>query len=229
MNARSPWRERVAAQLLRWAPKATFSSGVGWLARRRLPRSLRPAVYTSFARAVGADLDVLDRPLDAFERFDDFFTRPLAPGLRPIDPLAEVVSPVDGVVSEHGLADGGRLIQAKGLDYTLAGLLADADEARYFEGGAYATIYLAPRDYHRIHAPVGGHVVGYRHIPGAFFPVNALSVRHVAGLFALNERLVTYFDSDVGRVALVKVAATGVGNITVRYDGRVSTHRGGVN
>ena len=106
---------------------------------------------------------------------------------------------------------GGRLIQCKGLDYTVAGLLADAVEARSFEGGAYATIYLSPRDYHRIHSPAEGKVTGYRHIPGAFFPVNPLSVRNVAGLFSINERLVTYLDSDVGRVAVVAVAATGVG------------------
>jgi phosphatidylserine decarboxylase len=113
------------------------------------------------------------------------------------------------------------------LDYTVRGLLADPVEARSFEGGAYACIYLAPRDYHRIHAPVKGRILGYRHIPGAFFPVNPLSVRNVAGLFSINERLVTYLDSDVGRVAVVKVAATGVGHITLSYDREVHTHRKG--
>ncbi len=221
-------RERVAVDLLRWTPKGTFSRGVGWLARRRVPRPLRRAIYGGFARSVGADLSAIDRPLDQFERFDDFFTRPLSPGARPVDDApGAVVSPVDGVVSQVGLADGGRLIQCKGLDYTVRGLLADAEEARRFEGGAYATLYLAPRDYHRIHAPVGGEVVGYRHIPGAFFPVNPISVRNVAGLFSINERLVTYLDGEVGRVAVVKVAATGVGHITVAYDATVSTHRRG--
>jgi phosphatidylserine decarboxylase len=119
------------------------------------------------------------------------------------------------------------MIQCKGLDYTVRGLLADPVEARSFEGGAYACIYLAPRDYHRIHSPVKGRILGYRHIPGAFFPVNPLSVRNVAGLFSINERLVTYLDSDVGRVAAVAVAATGVGWITVAYDREVRTHRSG--
>ena len=173
-------------------------------------------------------LSVLERPLDAFERFDDFFTRPLRDGARPIaEGAGVVVSPCDGVVSQAGLSEGGRLIQCKGRDYTVAGLLADAAEARAFEGGAYATIYLSPRDYHRIHSPVDGSVTGYRHIPGAFFPVNPTSVRNVAGLFSINERLVTYLDSDVGRVAVVAVAATGVGWITVAYDRDVRTHRGG--
>lgn len=218
-------RERVAVDLLRWTPKGTLSRGIGWAARRRVPRRLRRVVYGGFARYVGADLSALERPLDAFEHFDDFFTRPLRPGARPIAAgPGLVVSPVDGVVSEAGVAEGGRLIQCKGRDYTVAGLLADAVEARAFEGGAYATIYLAPRDYHRIHSPVQGRVTGYRHIPGAFFPVNPVSVRHVAGLFSINERLVTYLDSEVGRVAVVAVAATGVGHITVSYDREVRTH-----
>jgi phosphatidylserine decarboxylase len=221
-------RERVAVDILRWTPKGTFSRGVGWLSRRRIPRGLRKPIYGGFARTVGADLSQLDGPLEQFERFDDFFTRKLAPGLRPVDEgEGAVVSPVDGAVSETGVADGGRLIQCKGLDYTVRGLLADVLEGRAFEGGAYATLYLAPRDYHRIHAPVDGKVTGYRHIPGAFFPVNPLSVRNVAGLFSINERLVTYMDSDVGRVAVVKVAATGVGNITLSYDRGVRTHRSG--
>jgi phosphatidylserine decarboxylase len=221
-------RERVAVDVLRWTPKGTLSRGIGWAASRRVPRPLRGALYGGFARAVGADLSALDRPMAEFERFDDFFTRPLRQGARPIaDGDGVVVSPVDGVVSEAGMADGGRLIQCKGRDYTVAGLLADTVEARAFEGGAYATIYLSPRDYHRIHSPVDGKVTGYRHIPGAFFPVNPLSVRNVAGLFSINERLVTYLDSDVGRVAVVAVAATGVGHITASYDREVRTHRGG--
>jgi phosphatidylserine decarboxylase len=218
-------RERVASDLLRIAPKGTFSNGIGWISRRRVPRVLRRAIYGGFARYAGADLSALDRPIDAFERFDDFFTRPLRPGLRPIEGGdGVVVSPVDGLVSELGVADRDRLIQAKGLDYTIGGLLGDPMEGRAFEGGAYITLYLAPRDYHRVHSPVRGQVTGYRHIPGAFFPVNPLSVRNVERLFAINERLVTYLDSEVGRVATVMVAATGVGNITVSYDMRVRTH-----
>jgi phosphatidylserine decarboxylase len=224
----SALRERCAVDLLRWTPKGAYSRGIGWIARRRVPKFLRRFVYGGFARRVGADLGQLDRPLDAFERFDDFFTRPLKPGARPIAEGDDVVvSPVDGVVSELGVADGGRLIQCKGLDYTVRGLLAEAVEARAFEGGAYATVYLAPRDYHRVHAPAQGRVTAYRHIPGAFFPVNALAVRHVAGLFSLNERLVTYLETPLGRVAVVMVAATGVGHITVAYDREVRTHRQG--
>ena len=220
-------RERVAVDVLRWTPKGTLSRGIGWLSRRKVPRPLRRPIYTGFARYAGADLSQLDRPIDHFERFDDFFTRPLPPGARQIAGDDQVLSPVDGTISERGIAEGGRMIQCKGLDYTVQGLLADAADARAFEGGSYVCLYLAPRDYHRIHAPVKGRISGYRHIPGAFFPVNPLSVRNVAGLFSINERLVTYLDSDVGRVAVVKVAATGVGHITLSYDADVWSHKKG--
>src|SRR5688500_11033065 len=126
-------RERVAVDILRWTPKGTFSRGVGWLARQRVPHALRRPIYGGFARTVGADLSQVDGPLEHCERFDDFFTRPLAPGLRPVDSSeGGVVSPVDGVVPEAGIAEGGRLIQCKGLDYTVRGLLADPLEARSF-------------------------------------------------------------------------------------------------
>jgi phosphatidylserine decarboxylase len=221
-------RERLAALALRWSPKGAFSHGVGWLSRRPVPRPLRRPLYAGFARLAGADLSVLDRPLEDFRRFDDFFTRPLVAGARPVTRGDDViVSPVDGRVSQVGVAVGGRLIQVKGLDYTVRGLLADPVEARQFSAGAYVTIYLAPRDYHRIHAPVSGDIVGYHHIPGAFYPVNPLSVRNVPGLFSINERLVTYLETPLGRVAVVKVAAVGVGHISLSYEEGVHTHRRG--
>src|SRR5437763_14169165 len=101
-------RERVAVDVLRWTPKGTLSRGIGWLARRRVPRPLRKPLYSGFARYAGADLSLLDRPLDAFERFDDFFTRPLAPGARPVAEGDDVVdSPVDGVISQGRVSRGG--------------------------------------------------------------------------------------------------------------------------
>src|SRR5256885_3211315 len=113
----SRMRERVAVDLLRWTPKGTLSRGIGWAARRKVPRPLRRALYGGFARYVGADLSVAKQPLDSFERFDDFFTRQLRDGVRPIaEGDGVVVSPVDGVVSEARVAQGGRLIQCKGRD-----------------------------------------------------------------------------------------------------------------
>jgi phosphatidylserine decarboxylase len=97
--------------------------------------------------------------------------------------------------------------------------------ARKYSGGAYVTLYLAPTDYHRIHAPVAGTIRSWRHVPGAVFPVNPRSVRHVAGLFARNERLITYLDTPLGKIAVVKVAATGVSDITAAYDPRLRTRK----
>jgi phosphatidylserine decarboxylase len=220
--------EKVAVQLLRWSPKGAFSRAVGWLSERRVPAPLRATVYGRFARAVGADLTDVEHPLYDFERFDDFFTRPLRAGARPIsEGSQDLVSPVDALVSQVGSSSDGRLIQAKGLDYTVRGLLADAPESDRFEGGAYTTLYLAPKDYHRIHSPVAGRVRGYRHVPGASYPVNALSVRNIPGLFSINERLITFIESDAGWVAVVKVAATGVGHISAAYDPTVRTRRWG--
>jgi phosphatidylserine decarboxylase len=212
-------RERILVTLLRWAPKRAFSRVVGACARRALPRSVRRPLYTAFARRVGADLSEVERPLDEYRSFDEFFTRRLSPGSRRIseDPEA-IVAPCDGTLAECGEVTGGRLIQAKGFDYRLEGLIPDASASARFAGGTYVTIYLAPRDYHRVHFPCDGAVTGFQHIPGACFPVNRLAVRNLPGLFARNERLVTFQDSAAGEIAVVMVAATGVGHMTVSYD-----------
>ncbi len=220
-------RERALIDFIRWAPKGSFSRVVGFWARRPIPRSLRKPLFSAFAQRVGASLDEIERPLEDYPTLDAFFTRRLRAGARPLpaDPDV-VVSPCDGTIAQHGVAVVGKLIQAKGHDYRVAALLADRTVAGRFEGGTYLTIYLAPRDYHRVHFPVGGQVTGFQHIPGAFFPVNAAAVKHVAGLFTKNERLVTYLSSPVGDVAVVMVGAAGVGHITVSYDA-VETHAAG--
>ena len=126
-----------------------------------------------------------------------------------------------------GEATAGLCIHAKGQEYSVGGLLQDEAAARQFIGGTFLTIYLAPHNYHRVHAPLAGDVHGYRHIPGARYPVNAMSVRTVPQLFMRNERLVTYLRSEAGEIAFVMVAANGVGNITVSYEPALSTLAGG--
>jgi phosphatidylserine decarboxylase len=217
----------MLVRLLRWAPRRAFSSVVGTAARRLVPRKLRAPLYSAFARRVGANLDEVELPLDSYPTFDAFFTRRLRDGARQVAPEPDViVSPCDGTIAESGLATAGRMIQAKGIDYRLAALLPDADAQKRFDGGAYLTIYLAPRDYHRVHIPADGEVNGFQHIPGAAFPVNALAVRNITGLFAMNERLATFLTTPFGEVAVIMVAATGVGHMTVAYDG-VETHARG--
>ena len=219
-------RERLLVSLVRWAPKRLFSTLVGRIARRSIPRALRRPLYTAFARRVGANLDEVELPLEDYPTLDAFFTRRLAPASRPIDGRpGVVVSPCDGTVAEAGTVSGARLVQAKGIDYKLEALIPDAKAAARLDGGTFVTIYLAPRDYHRVHSPVEGRITGYQHVPGAVFPVNDFSTRNIPGLYALNERLITFIDSPVGEVAVVMVAATGVGHMTVTYDA-VATRMG---
>jgi len=216
----------VAATSLRVLPRKQLSRMLGRLARVEAPEPVLNTAMRAYCRAYDVDLSECEIPAAGFDSFDAFFTRRLRAGARPIDPDPKVaVSPVDGTVVEAGLAAGGRLLQAKGLDYTLRALLIDEDMTACFAGGSYVTVYLAPRDYHRIHAPADGQVTGYRHVPGAFFPVGPAAVRRVAGLFARNERLITYLATPLGRMAIVKVAATGVGHVTVAYDSQVQTRR----
>jgi len=209
-------RDRAFIAAMRFVPKNVLSRLAGWFTRLRLGR-LGQALMRMFARRYGVDLSECE-PLPTYGTFAEFFTRPLRPGLRPIAPGADVVvSPVDGVVSEAGVASRGRLVQAKGIDYSAAELVCDAALGRRFEGGAYATVYLSPRDYHRIHFPLPGRVVGWRYAPGRLWPVNAASVACVPGLFAANERLVTLLDSSLGIVAIVAVGATIVGRVRATY------------
>ena len=210
--------DRLFISALRLLPKNALSRAIGALTRWQAPPAVRLAAMRAFARRYGIDLAECPE-LEGYRTFGEFFARPLRPGLRPVAPgEGVVVSPVDGVVSEVGTAAGGRLIQAKGLDYTAAALLADEDLARRLQGGAYATLYLSPKDYHRIHFPLGGSVLGWRYVPGELWPVNPASVRTVPGLFAVNERLVTVMETPLGRCAVVAVGATVVGRVHAYYD-----------
>jgi phosphatidylserine decarboxylase len=137
--------------------------------------------------------------------------------------------PVDGMAGQVGVVRGGRLVQAKGRHYSLGELLeeVEGDAWRRYEGGAFATLYLSPKDYHRIHAPVGGVVRDAVHVPGALLPVNAAAVAHVADLFARNERLMCHVDGAAGRVAVVAVGAYNVGRISAAFDPGWTTNRRG--
>lgn len=210
--------DHVFISALALLPKNGISRLAGALTRWQAPASVRLAAMRAFARRYGIDLSECP-DLDVYRTFGEFFARPLRPGLRPVAPGDAVpVSPVDAVVSETGLAMGGRLVQAKGIDYAVAALVGDAALARRLEGGAFATLYLSPKDYHRIHFPLSGRVTGYRYVPGKLWPVNPASVRTVPGLFSVNERLVTVTETPVGTCAVVAVGATVVGRVRAFYD-----------
>lgn len=204
-------------------PFAVWGRLIGLGARARVPGPLRKPAYRAFARATGADLAEAELDLQHYDSLGDLFARKLRPGARPIDSdPAAVIAPCDGVIAATGEATGGRLIQAKGLYYRLEDLVVDQGWSQRLIGGAYATIYLSPRDYHRVHAPLDARVVAYDYVPGALWPVNPRVSARRRELLARNERVVIWLDApSIGIVALVMVGAVGVGNIRLAHAERV--------
>jgi phosphatidylserine decarboxylase len=196
-----------------------YSALVGLTARRRLPVPLRTAAYRAFARAVGADLGEAELDLRAYSSLGDLFARRLRPGSRPIcEDLDAIISPCDGVLAARGTAVDGALVQAKGKHYQLEDLVVDPELAAELRGGDYATIYLSPRDYHRVHAPIDAQLVRYDYIPGALWPVNPRIANRRDRLLVRNERVVITLDAGhFGKVAVVMVGAGGVGNIKLEH------------
>jgi phosphatidylserine decarboxylase len=208
-------RGSIAAERPRARVGAAYSALVGWGAGKPLPSRLRGLAYRAFARAVGANLDEVELALGGYPSLGDFFARRLRRGAREVDSApGAIISPCDGVLAARGTAVSGALVQAKGRTYQLAELVVDAELAARLTGGPYATIYLSPRDYHRVHAPVDARIEGYDYLPGALWPVNPRVAARRDGLLVRNERVVIRMNAGtLGRVALVMVGAAGVGNI----------------
>lgn len=211
------------AWLFPWFPKRLLSRATGLVMRIPLPRPLAALVVPAFASAFGISLAEAEFEPSHYRSLDQFFTRRLKPGLRPVQ--GQHVHPVDGVLTQQGEIERGQLVQAKGWDYPLAEFLGDASLAQAFEGGAFATYYLCPADYHRVHAPLSGQLVTGRHIPGLLWPVNDWSVHNIRRLFCLNERVALNFQSPQGLWSLVFVGATNVGHITINADPSIITNR----
>ena len=211
-------------------PRLWLTALIYRLARIRNPR-IKDWLIRRFIGLYDVDVGEVKREVPSgFATFNEFFIRELEDDARPIDPdPAAVVSPADGTVSSAGPIHGSRIFQAKGHDYTLEDLLAtDLQEARRFVDGAYATIYLAPYDYHRVHAPLAGRITAARYLPGDLFSVNDATTAHVPGLFRRNERLALHFESDSGPWVLVLVGALNVGSISTPWSGEVRPRRKGV-
>ena len=208
----------ATAQILRVLPRTRITRAMGRLADYAWPDRVGKAVVNLYCRAYSVDLDECQQA-SGFESFDAFFTRALRDGVRPMpeDPRV-VVSPSDGRVDSMGPIDG-RAFHVKGRPYRVEELLGDEEEARRYEGGAGCVVYLSPRDYHRVHAPVPGEIRTVRSMPGDYYPVNAIGVRHVHNLFVRNRRVAIAIDTPpetgLGRVTVVMVAAMVVGRITV--------------
>jgi phosphatidylserine decarboxylase len=207
-------KQKAAKLLISLLPQKRISALAGYAGRSSLSRWY----IKHYARQFNINLDEVEKPVHEYENLTEFFTRKLKEGARPVD-MAEdtAVSPVDGVVSQLGKIQRGSLIQAKGINYTVADLLGDAKAAERYHNGRFATIYLSPKDYHRIHMPLEGTVTESVYIPGRLFPVNDIGVGHVSGLFTKNERVITHAQTVAGNMALVKVGAFIVGSVKVSY------------
>ena len=179
---------------------------------------LAQPLIRNFSRLYGVNVEESARPLDEFESFDQFFTRALKPGSRdfPSDP-STMASPCDGTLSQLGNIEQGQIVQAKGHDFSTAELIGDADMAEAFKGGRFATIYLAPYDYHRVHMPFTGMLSHEIRIPGKLFSVSDSASRIIPGLYARNERMVALFDTEFGPLAVVMVAAMLVAGIETAW------------
>jgi phosphatidylserine decarboxylase len=226
-------------QALGLLPRNAISRLVGRLVSLRLPAQLQRAQIRSFARTFGIDLDEIRDPIESFACLQDFFVRELREGARPIDGAADAfVSPCDGAWGAAGRIEDGRLIQLKGRPYSLGALLGDDREAKHYEGGFFATIYLSPRDYHRFHAPCAARVARLRYLPGSLWPVNRAGVEGVDALFSQNERKCAVMaplmraggESAIGvrslpgeearteGLCIAAVGATMVGKVRVKFD-----------
>jgi phosphatidylserine decarboxylase len=213
-------RDRALLAAVRLMPRHMVTRAVGGLAGLRQPKALARLAVRRFARRYALDLDEAQKPLDEYHTVRELFTRRLKEGARPLAPGAEVpVAPADGRIYACGEQEAGQLIQAKGVQYPLAALLADEELAHGLEGGSYVTIYLSPHDYHRVHSPLSGHVSSVSYVPGDLFPVNPASAALVKGLFTRNERLVFALDTSLGPCAVVMVGATVVGRLRATFEG----------
>lgn len=211
-------------------PKYWLTATVYRIARIRVP-AVKNGLIRGFLKLYSVRLDeVSGRVPEDFSTFNDFFIRELKAGSRPIDPNPEaIVAPADGTVSQAGTLRDNRILQAKGIDYTVEDLLAaDIDKAREFDGGVFATIYLAPYNYHRVHAPADGELVAAHYVPGDLFSVNNSTATHVPGLFSRNERLNLHFTTLVGPMVVVLVGALNVGSISTPWSGEIRPRRSGV-
>ncbi len=218
-----PWRARLAAAVIASSPDwgaSAASKAIGAAARTRLPRRLSQAFVSAYVRYFDVDLqDVDEGSLGAgYDSFNAFFTRRLREGARPVaDEANAVVAPSDGLLRSVDLVERGTTIAAKGHAYTIGDLLADEEQAERFVGGHATTIYLHPRDYHRVHCPCDAQAHRVTTVPGRLLPVTDAAMAREPQLFARNERLIHHLETPFGAMAVVMVAAFGVGHMSCAY------------
>ncbi|RZI40921.1 phosphatidylserine decarboxylase [Herbaspirillum sp. HC18] len=208
-------------------PKQALTLLAGRIARAQ--GGFTPHLIRWFAKRYGVNMaEALNPDLASYPSFNEFFTRPLREGARPLAD-ADFICPVDGAISQFGTIEHDQIFQAKGHRYSTTALVGgDSALAAQFDHGSFATLYLSPRDYHRIHMPCDGRLTRMIYVPGALFSVNPATARGVPGLFARNERVVCVFESAHGPFVLVLVGATIVGSMATVWHGVVNPPRGGL-
>ncbi len=191
----------------------------GHLARVPLPFPLNATLFRLYGRFFHVNFEEAARAPSEYHTLQEFFTRELKPGVRPLDPDSQsILCPVDGRVMQVGTIEAGTLLQAKGWRFAVSDLLGDAEWAAPFADGTACTLYLSPGDYHRIHMPLTGSVEALHYLPGHLYPVNRFSLNRIRNLFITNERVVLFLTTRAGRVAMVLVGATNVGRIRLAVD-----------
>ena len=205
-------------------PHHLLSRAAGWLANCRWNWVKNPFI-SWFVKRYDVDMSqALEENPTAYPSFNEFFTRALKPDARPLDDSpGAILCPADGTISQLGKIEHGRIFQAKGHSFSVQELLGgDAQQAQVFQGGEFATVYLSPRDYHRVHMPLGGRLKDMIYVPGKLFSVNQLTAENVPELFARNERVVCLFDTEAGPMALVLVGAMIVASVETVWAGLVA-------
>ena len=203
-------------------PQHQLSRVVGKVAASENP-VVKTAVIQAFKHKYGIDLSIAEQGNALkYKSFNDFFTRALKDGVRLVDDKVDsIVSPADGAISQIGKITGGEVFQAKGQSFSVEKLIGDPQLAQPFKDGEFATVYLSPRDYHRVHMPFAGTLTETLYVPGELFSVNQVTAENVPGLFARNERMVCLFDTELGRMAVVLVGAMIVAGIETVATGKV--------
>ena len=219
--------ERLAVLAQYLLPKQALTILAGKFATARAG-NLTTAVIRWFVGRYGVDMsEAADPDIASYASFNEFFTRPLKSGARPLSG-ADFICPVDGAISQFGAIRRDQIFQAKGHHYSTTALVGgDAALAAQFENGSFATLYLSPKDYHRIHMPCAGRLLRMIHVPGDLFSVNPVTARGVPGLFARNERVVCVFEGEQGQFVLALVGATIVGSMATVWHGVVNPPRPG--
>ncbi|MFV5312241.1 archaetidylserine decarboxylase [Acinetobacter schindleri] len=222
MSITSRLKQQLFIQAQKVVPQHRLSRVVGKIAASENP-VVKTAVISAFKAKYGIDMSIAEQTNALkFKSFNDFFTRGLRTGVRAVDAdQGSIVSPADGAISQLGKIENGDVFQAKGQKFTVENLIADPQLAQPFKNGKFATVYLSPRDYHRVHMPFAGTLTETLYVPGELFSVNQTTAENIPGLFARNERMVCLFDTELGRMAVVLVGAMIVAGIETVATGKV--------